>query len=42
MLKQNGQIRRIKLPLIKMTQRHQEVFIKYSKWTEEEMQAIGV
>ena len=41
MLKQNGQMRRIKLSLIKMIQRHQEVFIKYNKSIEEVMQAIG-
>ena len=28
MLKQNGQIRRIEFSLLKMIQRHQEVFIK--------------
>ena len=39
MLKQNGQMRRIKL--IKMIQRHQEVFIKYNKSIEEVMPAIG-
>ena len=38
MLKQNGQMRRIKFSLIKMIQRHQEVFIKS---IEEVMQAIG-
>ena len=41
MLKQNGQIRRIKFFLIKMFQRRQEVLIKYSKSIEEIMQAIG-
>ena len=41
MLKQNGQMRRIKFPLIKMIQRHQEVFIKYNKSIEKLMQAIG-
>ena len=41
MLKQNGQMRRIKFSLIKMIQRHQEVFIKYNKSIEEVMQAIG-
>ena len=41
MLKQNGKLRRIKFSLIKMIQRHQEVFIKYNKSVEEVMQAIG-
>ena len=41
MLKQNGQMRRIKFSLIKKIQRHQEVFTKYNKSTEEVMQAIG-
>ena len=41
MLKQNGQMRRIKFSLIKMIQRHQEVFIKYNKSIEEVMQAKG-
>ena len=41
MLKQNGQMRRIKSSLIKMIQRHQEVFIKYNKPIEAVMQAIG-
>ena len=42
MLKQNGQMRRIKFSLIKMTQLHQEVvFIKYNKSIEEAMQAMG-
>ena len=42
MLKQNGQMRRIKFSLIKMTQLHQEVvFIKYNKSIEEVMQAMG-
>ena len=41
MLKQNGQMRRIKFSLIKMIQRHQDVFIKCNKSTEEIMQAIG-
>ena len=41
MLKQNGQMRRIKFSLIKMIHRHQEVFIKYNKSIEEVMQAIG-
>ena len=41
MLKQNGQMRRIKFSLIKMIQRHREVFIKYNKSIEEVMQAIG-
>ena len=40
-LKQNGQIRRIKFSLIKIIQQHQEVFIKYNKLIEEVMQAIG-
>ena len=42
MLKQNGQVKRIKFSLIKMMQRHQEIFIKYNKSIEEVMQAIGV
>ena len=41
MLKQNGQMRRIKFSLIKMIQQHQEVFIKYNKSIVEVMQAIG-
>ena len=41
MLKQNKQMRRIKFSLIKMIQRHQDVFIQYNKSTEEVMQAIG-
>ena len=41
MLKRNGQMTRIKFSLIKMIQRHQEVFIKYNKSTEEVTQAIG-
>ena len=41
MLKQNGQIKRIKFSLIKMIQRHQEIFIQYNKSIEEVMQAIG-
>ena len=41
MLKQNGQMTRIKFSLIKMMQRHQEVFIKYNKLIEEVMQAIA-
>ena len=41
MLKQNGQKRRIKFSLIKLIQRHQEVFIKHNKSIEEVMQAIG-
>ena len=41
MLKQNGQMRRIKLSLRKMIQRQQEVFIKYNKSVEEVMQAVG-
>ena len=41
MLKQNGQMRRIKFSLIKMIQRHQKDFIKYNKSIEEVMQAIG-
>ena len=40
MLKQNGQMKRIKFSLIKMTERHQEVFIKYNKSIEEMMEAI--
>ena len=41
MLKQNGQMRRIKFSLIKIIQRHQEVFIKYNKSIEEVMQVLG-
>ena len=41
MLKQNGQMRRIKLSLIKMIQRHQEVFSKYKKSIEKVMEAVG-
>ena len=41
LLQQTGQMRRIKFSLIKMIQRHQEVFVKYSKLIEEVMQAIG-
>ena len=41
MLKQNGQMRRIKFSLIKMIQQHQDVFMKYNKSIEELMQAIG-
>ena len=41
MLKQNGQIKRIKFFLIKVIQQHQEVFINYNKSIEEIMQAIG-
>ena len=41
MLKQNGQMRRIKFSLEKKIQRHQEVFIKYNKYIEEVMQGIG-
>ena len=41
MLKQNGQMRTFKFSLIKMTQRHQDVFIKYNKSIEEVMQAMG-
>ena len=37
MLKQNGQMRRIKYSLIKMNQQHQEVFIKHNKSAEEVM-----
>ena len=40
-LKQNGQIMKIKFPLIKMIQRNQEDFIKYNTSIEETMQAIG-
>ena len=40
MLKQNGQIKRIKFFLIKVIQQHQEVFINYNKSIEEIMQAI--
>ena len=35
MLKQNGQMRRIKFSLVKMIQQYQEVFIKYYKSIEE-------
>ena len=42
MLRQNGQMRRIKFFSIKMIQQHQEVFIKYNKSIEEVMQAIGL
>ena len=35
MFKQNGQTRRIKFSLIKMIQRHQEIFIQYNKSIEE-------
>ena len=41
MLKQKEQMRRIKFSLIKMTQRHQEVFIKYNKSIDEVIQGIG-
>ena len=41
MLKQNGQIKRIKFFLIKVIQQHQEVFINYNKSIGEIMQAIG-
>ena len=37
MLKQNGRMRRTKIFLIKIIQRHQEVFIKYDKSVEEVM-----
>ena len=37
MLRQNGQMRRIKFSLIKMVQWRQEVFMKYSKSIEEVM-----
>ena len=40
MLKQYGQMRRIKFSLMKMIQRHQELYIKYKKLVEEVMQAI--
>ena len=40
-LKQNGQMRRIKFSLIKMIQQHQKVFFKYNKSIQEVMQAIG-
>ena len=40
MLKQNGQMRRIKFSLIKMIQRHQEFFIKYNKSIEKVIKAI--
>ena len=41
MLKQNAQMRGIKSSLIKMIQRHQEVFKKYKISVEEVMKAIG-
>ena len=41
MLKQDGQMRRIKFSLIKMIQRHLDVLIKYNKSIEQVMQAIG-
>ena len=41
MSKQNGKMRITKFYLIKMIQRHQEVFIKSNKSIEEVMQAIG-
>ena len=41
MLKQNGQMKRIKFSLIITIQWHQEVFIKYNKSIVEVMQAIG-
>ena len=41
MLKQNGQISRIKFSLINIIQCHQEVFIKYNKAIEEVMEAMG-
>ena len=41
MLIQNGQVRRTKFFFIKMIQRHQQVFIKYNKFSEEVMQAMG-
>ena len=41
MVKQNWQIRNIKISLIKIIQRHQEDLIKYNKSIEEVMQAIG-
>ena len=41
MLKQNGQMRRIKFSLIKMIQWHKEVSIKHNNSVEEVMQAIG-
>ena len=40
-LKQNGQMRRIKFFLIKMIQRHEEVFTRDNKAIEEVMKAIG-
>ena len=36
-----SQMRKIKFSLIKIIQRHQEVFIEYNKSIEEVMQAIG-
>ena len=41
LLKQNGQKRRFEFSLIKMIQRHEEVFIKYAKSIKEVMQVIG-
>ena len=41
MLKQNEKMSRIKFSLIRMIQRHKEVFIKYNKSIEEVMQTIG-
>ena len=41
MLKQNGQMNRIKYSLIKMIQQHQEVYVNNSKLIEDVMQAIG-
>ena len=40
MLKQNGKMRRNKFFLIKMIQRHQDVFIKYNKSIEEVMEGL--
>ena len=40
MLKQNGKMRRNKFSLIKMIQRHQDVFIKYNKSIEEVIEGI--
>ena len=41
MLGQNGQMKRIKDSLVKMIQRHQEVFLKYKKSIEEVMKTIS-
>ena len=41
MLKQRGQMRRIKFSITKIIQQYQEVFIKYNKSIEEVKLAIG-